>query len=388
LPSCAGICLCEDGGAAIPIREAKKMAKKVLVLFGGVSTEHLVSCRSAYNILSGLRKAGYSVIRTGITKDGRWGRFDGTDEDIRDMKWADRLTFTPMQGPGPASVRDFILAAAGGEVPDVIFPAVHGINCEDGSLQGLLELSGFPYVGSGVLASAVMMDKLYAKRLFAKSRIPQCRYTSATRRQIEKDVHAVADKVAQGIGFPCFLKPSNGGSSVGTMRADTKEQLITALAEAARYDRTVIIEEYVHAREIEVAVMGNEKPLASAAGEIATDDSVPFYDYQTKYFSDTGAQVYLPAQLDEKTMMHVRKLAVKAYKMAGASGLSRVDFFLDKNNGSLYLNEINTLPGFTSISLYPKAWEASGLPLDKLMKRLVTYALDESDNKKRVECIE
>ena len=187
------------------------MAKKVLVLFGGVSTEHLISCRSACNIISGLRKAVYTVIRVGITKDGRWGRFDGADEDIRNMMWADRLTFSSISNGVPASVRDFILAAACGEVPDVIFPSVHGINCEDGSLQGLLELSGFPYVGSGVLSSAVLMDKLYAKRLFAKAHIPQCRFTFATREQIQRSPNAAAEKVAKDIGFPCFLKPSNGG---------------------------------------------------------------------------------------------------------------------------------------------------------------------------------
>src|SRR5665647_2802943 len=257
------------------------MAKKVLVLFGGVSTEHLISCRSACNILGGLRKAGYAVIRVGITKDGRWGRFDGTDEDIRDMKWADRLTFSSIACNGPGSVRDFILAAAGGEVPDVIFPAVHGINCEDGALQGLLELSGFPYVGSGVLASAVLMDKLYAKRLFAKARIPQCRYTSATRLQIAKNTKAVAAKVEKEIGFPCFLKPCNGGSSVGTMRVDDLVSLENALPEVAEYDRTVIIEEYIQAREIEVAVMGNEKPAASLAGEIVTDESAVSYTHLT-----------------------------------------------------------------------------------------------------------
>ena len=364
------------------------MAKKVLVLFGGVSTEHLISCRSACNIISGLRKAGYAVIRVGITQDGRWGRFNGADEDIRSMVWADKLTFLTPENGTPVSVRDFVIGAACGEIPDVIFPAVHGINCEDGALQGLLELSGFPYVGSGVLSSAVLMDKLYAKRLFAKARIPQCRFTSATREQIQKSPNAVAEKVAKDIGFPCFLKPSNGGSSVGTMRANDISSLETALQEVARYDRTVLIEEYIHAREIEVAVMGNEKPLASVAGEIATDDSVPFYDYQTKYFSSTGANVYLPAQIDPELMLRVRKLAVKAYKMAGASGLSRVDFFLDKETGRLYLNEINTIPGFTEISLYPKAWEASGVPLEKLMKKLVNFALAESENKKRVVSIE
>ncbi len=364
------------------------MATSVLVLFGGVSTEHLISCRSACNILSGLRKAGYQVIRVGITKDGRWGLFEGTDEEIRDMKWADRLTFSSMNTSGPVSVRDFIVAASGGRTPDVIFPAVHGINCEDGALQGLLELSGIPYVGSGVLASSILMDKLYSKMLFSRARIPQCRYTSATRLQIQKDSSAVAAAIASDIGFPCFLKPSNGGSSVGTMRADSPADLEKALVQVAAYDRTVLVEEYIPAREIEVAVMGNEKPLASIAGEIATGESVPFYDYQTKYFSSTGADLYLPAQIDDKLMLRVRRLAVKAYKLAGASGLSRVDFFLDKRNGNLYLNEINTLPGFTSISLFPKAWEVSGVPIDKLMKRLITYAQKDAESRKRVESIE
>lgn len=364
------------------------MAKKILVLFGGVSTEHLISCRSAYNIITGLRRAGYQVIRTGITTDGRWGKFEGPDEDILNMKWENQLTFSLCVDGSPFSVRDFLVAAAGGVVPDVVFPAVHGINCEDGALQGFLELCGLPYVGSGVLSSAILMDKLYAKRLFSRARIPQCKYTSATRMDIRNDSQAVANRVVQDVGLPCFLKPSNGGSSVGTMKASTLPELISALCEVSSYDRTVLIEQYVHAREIEVAVMGNEKPLASVAGEISTDNSVPFYDYQTKYFSASGASVYLPAEIDEDLMKRVRRLAVKAYKIAGAKGLSRVDFFLDKESGALYLNEINTLPGFTAISLFPKAWEASGVPLDKLMVKLVKYACKEHENKKRVECIE
>ena len=364
------------------------MAKKILVLFGGVSTEHLISCRSAYNIILGLRRAGYTVFRTGITKEGRWGFFDGADEDILGMSWEDKLTFPTLSSEGhPISLRDFIISSACGNIPDVIFPAVHGINCEDGALQGVLELSGFPYVGSGVLASAVLMDKLYAKNLFAKARIPQCRFVSATRREIDKDAKTLADKIITQLGIPCFLKPSNGGSSVGTMRADSREDLITALAQVAKYDRTVLIEEFVHAREIEVAVMGNEKPIASVAGEISTDETVPFYDYQTKYFSDDGAAVYLPAKLYDDTMKKVRKPAIKAYKYAGAKGLSRVDFYMDRVSGKIYLNEINTLPGFTAISLFPKAWEASGVPLDKLMRRLIKYALEDFESKKRLENI-
>ncbi len=363
------------------------MTKIIMVPFGGVSTEHLVSCRSAYNIISGLTEAGYKVIPVGIEPTGNWGRFNGSLEDIRDMKWHGQLVSLPLASSQGLSVKQFLQAACDGELPDVVFPAVHGINCEDGSLQGLLELSGIPYVGSGVLASAILMDKLYAKNLFAAAGLPQCRFMTFNRDEIRLNTAAISAQIIAEIGLPCFLKPANGGSSVGTMRADDLATLKTALVQVSAYDYQVIIEEYIDAREIEVAVLGNESPRASLAGEISTNSSVPFYDYQTKYFSDEGANIFLPAQISESLMAEVRALAIKAYLLSNAKGLSRVDFFLDRKNGQLYLNEINTLPGFTPISLYPKAWEVSGLTLSELVSQLVELAFLEAERKKRLEIV-
>ncbi len=363
------------------------MAKTTLVLFGGVSTEYLISLRSAYNILGALRQTGDRIVRIGITPQGDWLRFDGPDEDIRDDNWQIQAhAGSDPDRPFPSSPRAWITGLCGC-TPDVIFPAVHGINCEDGTLQGLLELTGIPYVGSGVLASAAGMDKLHAKIIFQKARIPQCRYTSASREEIQRDVKTVAAFVAEKIGYPCFLKPSNGGSSVGTMRAANDQDLVSALLEVSQFDRQVVIEEFVRARELEVAVLGNDRPKASCVSEIVTSDKVDYYDYEAKYFMSDGAQVQVPAQIDETLARRIRRLAVKAYKALGCTGLSRVDFFLDTATGRLMINEINTLPGFTPISVYPKAFEASGISTVKLVKRLCQLAIDEHQAKARQEVI-
>ena len=363
------------------------MAKTIMVLFGGVSTEYLVSLRSAYNIIGGLRQSRDKIIRVGITPQGEWLRFDGSDDAIRDDQWQDiAREQADASRVFPNSPADWITGLCGCR-PDVIFLAVHGINCEDGTLQGLLELTGIPYVGSGVLASAGGMDKLHAKLVFQKARIPQCRYTSARRESIEQDPVAVAKTIAADVGFPCFLKPNNGGSSVGTMRATSLEELAKALVEVSRYDRLVVVEEFIWARELEVAVLGNDKPRASVVSEIVTSDDVEYYDYEAKYFMSDGAEVMVPANLDEALARRIRRLAVKAYKALGCSGLSRVDFFLDKESGRLMLNEINTLPGFTPISVFPKAFEASGVPIEKLVKKLCQLAIDRHQINKRLEVI-
>ncbi len=368
------------------------MAKTIMVLFGGVSTEYLISLRSAYNIIGGLRQAGYRPVRVGITPQGEWLRFDGPDEDILNDRWqeAARSAARVAESAGAVkavhSPREFVINLCGCQ-PDCIFPAVHGINCEDGTLQGLLALTGIPYVGCGVLASAAGMDKLHAKIVFKYARIPQCRFTSARRDEIARDPAATADRVAAAVGFPCFLKPNNGGSSVGTCKAADRADLIKALQEVSAYDRTVLIEEFIRAREIEVAILGNEKPKAAVIGEVATSDQVDYYDYQAKYFMADGAAVLIPADLDEKTAARVRRLAIKAYKALGCAGLARVDFFLSRDDGRLMINEINTLPGFTPISIYPKAFAAAGLPLDKLVRKLCRLAIDEQQALARRELI-
>ena len=365
--------------------------RTVAVLFGGVSTEHLVSGRSAYNILQALRSAGFDAIRIGITTKGRWIRYEGPDEAIRDCTWEKGLVeygYPSLLHGGPLGVEpgDFLRSVAGCEV-DAVFPAVHGINCEDGTLQGYLELTGIPYVGCGVLASAACMDKLYAKRLFREARIPQCRYTWATRSEILRDPGKTAARVAGKVGLPCFLKPSNGGSSVGTMRADDLSGLAGALRTVSEYDRTVVVEEFLKCREIEAAVMGNDHPKAAVLGEVVTAAGVDYYDYEAKYFRSDDAQVLIPAPLPEAVSNRIRRLAVRAYKAMGCAGLSRVDFFLDPADGKVYLNEINTLPGFTPISVFPKAWEASGVPLDRLVARLVRLAVEEKKARSRKELI-
>jgi D-alanine-D-alanine ligase len=354
------------------------MAQTVLVLFGGVSTEYAISLRSAYNIIGGLRAAGYRVVRVGITPQGDWLRFDGPDEAIAADTWqnlaqaaADQAAVLPIRSP-----RDFIVALCGC-VPDCVFPAVHGINCEDGALQGLLRLSGLPTVGCGVLASAACMDKLHARQVFRAAHIPQCKATSATREQIRRNAASVAERAARKVGYPCFLKPSNGGSSVGTCRADNLEELVAALGQASQYDRVVLIEAFVQAREIEVSILGNDNPRIGAVGEVATTAAVAYYDYEAKYLRDDGAAIHVPAELDETTAARVRRYALKAYKAMGCTGMARVDFFIERGTGAVLLNEINTIPGFTPISIFPKAFAAAGLTLPALVRRLCQLAIRE-----------
>ncbi len=364
------------------------MAKTVLVIFGGVSTEHIVSLRSAFNIIGGLRQSGFKVIRVGIAPDGDWLRFDGADDDILSNTWqaAARVAASAAPTQPVRSPRDLI-ATLCGCIPDCIFPAVHGINCEDGALQGFLTLTGIPYVGCGILASAAGMDKLHAKTIFKQARLPQCKYTSALREDIQRDAGKVADKVAKVVGYPCFLKPNNGGSSVGTCRATNRDALIQALVEVSTYDRVVVIEEFVKAREIEVAILGNERPRAALVGEVATSEQVDYYDYEAKYFMSDGAAVIVPTVLDAAMAARVRRLAIKAYKAMGCAGLSRVDFFLTRDSERLMINEINTLPGFTPISIFPKAFAASGIPLPELVKKLCQLAIAGARANARKELI-
>lgn len=361
--------------------------RNVLVLFGGVSTEHMVSRRSAYNIIRGLRAAGLEVCTIGITEQGEWLRYEGPDENIADGSWQEQAAKTASNrepAACPTSPRTWIESICG-YLPDVVFPAMHGINCEDGTLQGLLELSRIPYVGCGVLASAAGMDKHHSKVIFAQAGIPQCRYIAASRLEIEQDLTGLTVKVAEQLGFPCFLKPNQGGSSVGTRKVDRLEELAEALKEAAVFDRTVLIEEFIKAREIEAAVIGNESPEIAVLGEISTADHIGYYDYETKYFSEDGARVLLPAPLSPELTNRIKRYAIEAYKALGCRGLSRVDFFLQQENDTIYINEINTLPGFTPISVYPKAMAASGYSIEKLVLRLCELAIDEHGQNQRQE---
>ncbi|MCR4435323.1 MAG: D-alanine--D-alanine ligase family protein [Clostridiales bacterium] len=374
--------------------------KRVAVIFGGQSSEHEVSRRSAESVIKNINRQQYDVLMFGITKDGRWLYYDGPVEKISTGEWQEiaeariRLLKASPDNSGaslskslPAAAgtyaKDiFTSAGAGGEdhTIDVVFPVMHGCNAEDGTIQGFFELAGIPYVGPGVLGSALGMDKAFSKIIFEKEGLPQGRYLVFTRRQISSHMDSVIREVERSLTYPCFVKPSNAGSSVGVSKAHDREELVKAVRLAARYDRKVLAEEFIDGREVECAVLGNDDPIASTVGEIIPCNE--FYDYEAKYIHE-DSKIVIPADLPEETIEEIRGYAVRAFRALDCSGLSRVDFFVHRDTGKVYLNEINTMPGFTSISMYPKLWEASGIPYGELIGRLLDLAVERFEENRR-----
>ncbi|MCI0655790.1 MAG: D-alanine--D-alanine ligase [Acidobacteria bacterium] len=351
---------------------------RVGVILGGQSVEHEVSLISARSIFQHLSGDRYEVVPIGITRRGRWvTSTDGTALLREGLESAAAQTcFLP---PDPSVGGLVILGTDGRTVPlDVIFPIVHGGRGEDGTLQGVLEMAGLPYVGAGVLASSVGMDKDLMKRVFRDAGLPVVRSRTLLRRDWEGARHEILESLAPALGFPCFIKPANTGSSVGITKAKSRRDLEAGLNLAFRYDRKAVIETGIDAREIECSVLGNDSPQASVAGEIVPCNE--FYDYEAKYLAE-GSELLIPAPLPPVTAEEVRRLAVSAFKALDASGMARVDFFLDRGTGTVYLNEVNTLPGFTPISMYPKLWEASGIPYAALLDRLIDLALERHREK-------
>ncbi|MGI6588281.1 MAG: D-alanine--D-alanine ligase family protein [Peptococcia bacterium] len=353
---------------------------KVALVFGGRSGEHEVSRNSAYTVAQGL-KQNYEVFPIGIAKDGQW---------YGPIPIAEIPTFTPEKF-NEHKVTILPNPAANGTIyslPDLkplakaqaFFPVLHGTFGEDGTIQGLFELAQVPYVGAGVLASSAGMDKVIMKNLFAQAELPQVPFLSFLRKEIEKDLQAVLEKIETDLGYPCFVKPVNLGSSVGISKVSNQEQLKAALLTAAHYDRKIIIEKGVEAREFEISVLGNDEPIVSLPGEIVPSNE--FYDYHAKYINDDST-LYIPARLEDEQIKEMQVFAVKAFKAIDCSGLSRVDFFLTKDTQEILVNEINTLPGFTSISMYPKLWEHSGIPLAELTSKLVKLALEHYEEKSK-----
>jgi D-alanine-D-alanine ligase len=265
---------------------------------------------------------------------------------------------------------------------DCIIPVLHGTFGEDGTIQGLLEMADVPYVGCGVLASAVGMDKVVMKRLFREAGLPVVNFTHFLRTQWETNPHLIEDQVIEELGLPCFIKPANLGSSVGISKVAEARDINTAIAKAAKYDRKIIVEEGVDAREIEVSVLGNDQPVASLPGEIVTQKG-EFYDYKAKYIDHDGARLIIPAELSPQTTEETQQLAIRSFQAIDGSGLARVDLFLERETGKLIVNEINTMPGFTSISMYPKLWEVSGISYSQLIDRLIELAFDRHREKSR-----
>lgn len=345
----------------------------VAVIFGGQSSEHEVSRTSAVLMLNGLDKEKYHVLSVGITKKGRWLIYNGPVENVRNGEW--EKYGTPVSLSPDATKKCFlkIVEDRVKEIPvDVVIPVLHGAWGEDGTIQGLLEMAQIPYVGCGVLASAVSMDKVYTKMIAKAARIPQAKYLWVHKSDLMQKREKILRQVEKKLGYPCFVKPSNAGSSVGISKAKNREQLSAALDYAAGYDRKVIIEEAIDAREFECAVLGNEEIMVSGVGEILA--AAEFYDYDAKYHNN-DSRTMIPAEVAEEKVEEMRRIAEKIYRAVDGSGLARVDFFLDKKTGKILLNELNTMPGFTPISMYPMLWEAAGMSHKELMDRFITLAL-------------
>ena len=351
------------------------MAKlNVCVLFGGMSPEHDVSLRSAESVLNNMDTEKYNIFPVGIAKDGDWILYGSTDySKLPTGQWLNcpenrRAAISPIRGQGLLIFEgDNVIR----EMIEIVFPVLHGENGEDGSVQGLLQLAGIPFVGPHVAASAVSMDKTLTKLVADNAGVKQAAWQLVRASEVRSHMEQIVTRLEGKFTYPMFVKPAGTGSSVGVSKASDRECLIRALTHAAQFDTKILVEEFIHGREVEVAVMGNESPVASVCGEI--DSGADFYDYDAKYVTDTSV-AYIPARIPEDVEEFVREEAVKIYSAIGCQGLSRVDFFVTYEDNRVVFNEINTLPDFTSISMYPKLFAASGIPYSQLIDNLLKLA--------------
>jgi D-alanine-D-alanine ligase len=354
---------------------------RVGVLFGGRSGEHEVSLTSAASVIQALDPEKYEAVPIGISKDGRWFVGDTKLKLLRDiLKKGERVMLST--DPSVAALIPLDEKAGGGIRVDVVFPVLHGTYGEDGTVQGLLELAGLPYVGAGVLGSAVGMDKDVQKRLFREAGLPVAEFEAISRATWERSRADVLKNFEKKFAFPLFVKPAALGSSVGMTKVHDIKELPAALDLAAEFGQKIIVERGLNAREIELAVLGNDSPQASIPGEIVPHRE--FYDYTAKYLED-GTQLVIPADLKPAQMKKIQALAVEAFHTLELSGMARIDFFLEKKGGKLFLNEVNSIPGFTSISMYPKLWEASGISFRELIDKLIDLALEIHREKARTK---
>lgn len=346
------------------------MKQKLLVICGGQSSEHIVSRMSCTSVMNNLNKNNYEVTLVGIDKDGIWYELDQNQTDLAKDSWLDNSQVV-------AGVFDLL------KQQDVVLPVLHGAFGEDGTIQGLFELAGVPYVGCRVLSSSVSMDKIYTKKILQTVGIPQVKSLYVKKRYDDKlvvvddnfnELTDIEKIVEEKLGFPCFIKASRSGSSVGCYRCNTKEELMSKLNEASQYDRHIVVEECIDCIELECAVLGNDDVIVSRVGQIIPHGE--FYTFESKY-EDEESKTCIPARVDQKIQDRIRELAVKVFKAVDGHGLSRVDFFLDKKTNRVYLNEINTMPGFTKISMYPQLMEDFGISYSELIDRLIQLAFDK-----------
>lgn len=369
------------------------MKKRVGVIFGGRSGEHEISIRSARTVLEQIDKERYEVVPIAISPEGKWLDKQTSLELLPQStraQLADSIGILPdgpIVLPGDTSFNGLTVFTETGRNNlglDVVFPVMHGTFGEDGTIQGLLEMAGLPYVGCGVLASACGMDKVVMKTLFREAGLPICRHVWFLRSEWESDGIAVISRIEQTLGYPCFVKPANLGSSVGVSRAVDANSLIRAFDEAALYDRRIIVEEAVDGREIECAVLGNDLPQASLPGEyIIRNDDKKFLDYTEKYSGTGNNEFVVPSPIADDLTDCIRSMAIRAFKAIDGSGLSRVDFFLRNDTGELLINEINTMPGLTDASGYPKMWAASGKAFPQVIDELIDFAFQRAVDRSR-----
>ena len=358
--------------------QSEKMC--VVLLFGGMSSEHEVSRVSVGNFVNNIDREKYEVLTVGITKEGRWLYTEATAAQMADGSWEELAgNMACVISPDRAD-HGMILFTPEGHVEkvhvDVVIPVLHGLWGEDGTVQGLLELAGIPYVGCGVLASAVCMDKAVANALFEANGVPHTRWLAADRWEIESDLEGVCEGVEKKLGWPVFVKPANAGSSVGITKAHDRDELKAAIRLALANDRKVVFEAFVDGHEVECAVIGSDPAVSTRPGEILA--GAEFYTYDDKYKNGVS-QVVIPARLPEEKLDEVKTYAAMAYTALGCEGLARCDFFVEKDTGRVLINEINTLPGFTPISMYPKLMEHEGLPVPALIDRLIELALERTE---------
>lgn len=361
---------------------------RVYLLFGGRSTEHEVSLMSAKNVMQALDKSKYEVVPIGITKQGQWLLSGDPMKSLTEgVEAAGGFPIGLLGDPTHhqlVSLGDDPNAFGPAEGPVVFFPVLHGAYGEDGTIQGLLEMANLPYVGCGVLASSAGMDKVVAKMLFQQAGLAVAPYTMVLRREWEADSQRVLDEIETALGgkYPLFVKPANLGSSVGITKAKDRTGLAVAMAQAVRFDRRILVEEGIDAREIEVAVLGNDQPAASIPGEILP--GAEFYDYNDKYYDDRSSS-RIPADIPAEVAEEIRRQAIIAFKAIDGAGMARCDFFLERGTNRIMINEVNTIPGFTRISMYPKLWEATGLGYNELCDRLIQLAFERHADKNRNE---
>lgn len=351
------------------------MKTRIGLLYGGKSAEHKVSMQTALAVTKALDFQKFEIYPIYITEQGEWvkgAELSAPAENVKALEFSEGTTssFTPA-----------LFEAESSQKLDVIFPLLHGPNGEDGTVQGLLELLNLPYVGNGVLASAAGMDKVIMKNIFAQAGLPQVDYVAALRSEWEKDNEKIYRLVEERLGYPCFVKPANLGSSVGISKASNKQELEEAFKEAFQFDRKIIIEQGVVAREIEIGVLGNDEPACSVVGEIVPKKE--FYDYKAKY-EDGDTAMIIPAEITEQQYADLKEMAVEAYKSLDCSGLVRADFFLTKE-GQLLINEVNTMPGFTPFSMFPLLWKHTGVEYPQLIEKLVDLAIERHTEKQKIK---